>query len=256
MVIENQKSPEEMTPEELKAHIEQQQDQPPESTPAPPPQEFKISLEDGSTYVGNSWEDVANKVAKAKMEASKTIRSREEEMAGLRQELASKKEPEPEPPAEFDREKYWKMWEEDPLAAQQYMNSCDPNYQRIASISEESDEAHQVARFNAHMFRQEKYLSPEDSQPIIKYFQDNNLRFNASKAVEVMNDLVASGKIKISELKDAPPERTTQPPQPPPGPPEGEEQTPPGGEDMIEKARTMSLDELKDFINTEGMKQQ
>src|SRR3990167_9394249 len=89
----------------------------------------EIKLETGQVYKGSSDDELLQQLKQAQEHSSRHIKEQKDELERTRQELQQVRQAIPPPPKTdentYSPEKYWEIWKENPLEAQQYANRFD-----------------------------------------------------------------------------------------------------------------------------------
>ena len=112
---------------------------------------IEVKLQTGQVYRGVPSKVIEN-LSKSQEEASVLIRTQKDEMARLKTELeevrqASRKAETPQNDAEYKPERYYELFQEDPLKAQSYLDKFDPLKQEMQRTLETVRHRGELERF-------------------------------------------------------------------------------------------------------------
>lgn len=218
------------------------------------PTEFplEVKLETGQIYRGQTPQDVLDQIVNAQTEATRTIRAREAEMAGLRQELESVKQQIPKPPAnasDAEKQQYYQTWAQDPKQAlmMQLGEMIGVKPERVVEVLKRSVEGSTVnSAADEFLGRCPDFPRTNEAGQLMhaaikSRFGEGPDATTADNLELVYHDLVRNGRIAPGM---APIQSTSQPYQPIPNI-RGNSAPPNPVNDIMAQAQTMKLDDLK-----------
>lgn len=260
-------SPTQLSDEQLKQQLEGGGAQAPPEQPTGP---IEYRTETGQVYKGNSWEEVAQEIAKAQEHASRTIREQREEREQLLAELREREAREVKTPSaspkEFDKVKFYNTWGVDPYAAEKEVikqvlaeefgvESFDELRQGYQFAYQKSLGLHQNEELFKFFAAHPEYTGSEEDAAKMTEWIEKNYDFDPSKQKFVTADQFEYAYYKlIEEGRIAPPEpaeaasRTR-----PEAPPTLDGSAPPGMQDKIANADTLPDKELESLMRSLGM---
>lgn len=223
----------------------------PESKPV------ELTLGDGSVVKGANLEEAFNNLKTMKENASGEIRRQKEELQRLQQErdslaLQAQKRPEPEPTNGFSKERYYQLLNDDPIAAQNYMD-------QVRFGTQDPVGAFNQMRQNIEMFSQQSVIAsfhaqhpdfpgtPDAARSLTQRWDaliGSGFPTNVDTLNYAYSQALADGSIKPLETKE--PEETLSP---------NPSLTGAGGvtDNEINRAEQMSDEDLRKFLRSKGM---
>lgn len=222
------KTPEELNSEELQAAVAAARQVPapdkPEEAPKPAAETktFEYRGIDGTLYTADSQDDLFKKVAKARDDATLTIKDRERQIYELRHPAKP-----PETPAKngngFQKERYYQLLDQDPIEAQNYLDeyrlgtknpreTIEKFEAREARTAQEENLRQEVMKFYATPTGQQfaKIETPELDQAMMTYMNEQGIERNALGFRTAFLEMKEAGRIPKQGKR---PEREAPPPK-------------------------------------------
>lgn len=102
----------------------------PTAQPPAQPQPIEVKTTTGQVYRGNTYEEVVQQLVTAQENASRRIHELSQQVPQVQ----------PKPADQYDPAKYYEIFAQDPLKAQQYLDSFNPNVQRAMKVAEQVED--------------------------------------------------------------------------------------------------------------------
>lgn len=121
-----------------------------QSAPPPAASPSEVVLEvpgTGEVFKGATLEEAAQKLAQAKANTTTALRDRERQIRELQAVSATPPGPDLGTTGTFSSQKYFEIWEKNPLEAQNYLDSFRPEVQQVMSTFNEVDSRLAAAQF-------------------------------------------------------------------------------------------------------------
>ena len=209
-----QTPPEQQTPAELQKTITQVQQTAAAGDRATP---LEVKLSTGHVFRGNTQDELLAELTKAQEHATKLIKEQRDELERLKTETAPPPAA-PKPTDTYDPNVYYQIWQQDPLKAQQYVDSFDPAkqmmWQTISRMQYQADLDH---------FKQTVGFYPDEDQAkaFTKEFIASGLQPNKDNYELVYYRMVNQQKIEptVRQIRGqgSPPPSINGGGSPPPG---------------------------------------
>jgi hypothetical protein len=240
------KAPEQMNTDELLAAIEKESIT---ATGAPvveaPPPEIEVKLATGQVYKGKDYAEVVDKLKAAQEHASIAIRDREAQLKQLREQLSTMPQPTSQPASDkFDKAHYYKLLEDNPIEAQDYIDGYRPNakqaYETVTRVN-------RMMEVNQFLQMAKDYPNTDENAQLLEAKVSAMGRPMTSDNMFIAyHTLRNEGAIKPIETEQA----SYKPPTPPPplgG--TGAQSTP----DLIAQVDRMTDAELESLLRKKGL---
>jgi len=126
------------------------------------PGEFKLA--DGTVVKAANWEEAFHKAAEMKVNTAVALRDREAQIETLR---AAQAAPPNAPPAAtgFDQKAYWELMNNDPVAAQNYLDAFRMGVDNPANVPVLFNEMRNVSVFSADNFEIQSFMQKNPDFP-------------------------------------------------------------------------------------------
>lgn len=188
---------EEPTKDDLKTQIEAAQAQPETVVEDPKPETAKhtYTASDGTVYEAETPDALLAKVAKARDDAATALKDRERQIFDLKQQVPAKKEETPVKEGAFDRGEYFKLMEEDPIKAQDYLDGFRPVFKDVQAVAQQQKIRSEVMGFYANVPEYAKVETPELNTALQARLKERGREYTKDNLALSFYELKNEGKV-------------------------------------------------------------